>query len=164
MVGDWPGYYSLYCDPKTSLVHDRLGLSPYPIGPAGKSLAYGGGHTFALTKQGAPKAEALKLLLYLTATEQQLGEARQGCVPVRRSVMKQMQGEASQENHARLAMLEKVIAEHILIPPKFARYPEVEDVLWRTVQKAFLGEVEIDDALRYMTEQISAIVQGAVQV
>lgn len=160
MVGDWPGYYSLYRDPRISAVHDRLGLSPYPVGPAGKSLAYGGGHTFALTKQGAPKVEALELLLYLTATEQQLGEARQGCVPVRRSVMKKMQSEASQENHARLAMLEKVIAEHILIPPKLARYPEVEEVLWRTVQKAFLGEMEIDGALKYMTEQISQIVWG----
>jgi len=160
MVGDWPGYYSLYRDPKISAVHDRLGLSPYPVGPTGRSLAYGGGHTFALTKQGAPKAEALELLLYLTATEQQLGEARQGCVPVRGSVMKQMQSEADEANRARLAMLEKVIAEHILIPPKFTRYPEVEEVLWRTVQKAFLGEMEIDDALRHMTEQIGQIVRG----
>ena len=163
MVGDWPGYYSLYRDPKISAVSDRLGLSPYPVGPAGKSLAYGGGHTFALTKQGAPKGDALKLLLYLTSTEQQIGEARQGCVPVRRSVMKQMQDEADEANRVRLAMLEKVITGHILIPPKFARYPEVEEVLWRTVQKAFLGEMEIDDALRYMTEQISAIVRQDVR-
>ena len=163
MVGDWPGYYSLYRDAKISAVHDRLGLSPYPSGPAGKSLAYGGGHTFALTKQGAPKSDALKLLRFLTATEQQIGEARQGCVPVRRSVMKQMQREANQEDQARLAMLEKVIAEHILIPPKFARYPEVEEVLWRTVQRAFLGEMEIDDALKHMTEQISQIVQEPVE-
>ena len=160
MVGDWPGYYSLYRDHNISAVHDRLGLSPYPFGPAGKSLAYGGGHTFALTKQGAKKVEALKLQLYLTAREQQLSEARQGCVPVRLSVMKQMQGEADEENRARLAMLEKVIADHILIPPKFARYPEVEEVLWRTVQRAFLGEIEIDDALKHMTEQISQIVRG----
>ena len=160
MVGDWPGYYSLYRDAKISAVHDRLGLSPYPAGPAGKSLAYGGGHTFALTKQGAPESDALELLLYLTATEQQIGEARRGCVPVRRSVMKQMQSEANQANHARLAMLEKVIAKHILIPPKFARYPEVEEVLWRTVQRAFLGEMEIDDALKHMTEQISQILRG----
>src|SRR2546429_1327930 len=32
MVGDWPGYYSLYRDARISLVHDRLGLSPYPDG------------------------------------------------------------------------------------------------------------------------------------
>jgi multiple sugar transport system substrate-binding protein len=163
MVGDWPGYYSLYRDSKISAVHDRLGLRPYPVGPAGKSLAYGGGHTFALTKLGAQKPEALRLLLYLTASEQQLSEARQGCVPVRRSVMKHMQSEADEANRARLGMLEKVIAEHILIPPKFARYPEVEEVLWRTVQKAFLGEMEIDAALDSMTSQISQIVQNDVR-
>jgi len=160
MVGDWPGYYSLYCDAKISAVHNRLGLSTYPIGPAGKSLSYGGGHTFALTKTGVNKRAALELLLYLTAPEQQLREARQGCVPVRRSVMKQMQGEADEANRARLAMLEKVIAEHVLIPPKFARYPEVEEVLWRTVQRAFVGEIEIDDALRHMTRRTNQIVRG----
>jgi multiple sugar transport system substrate-binding protein len=160
MMGDWPGYYSLYRDAKISAVHNRLGLSPYPTGPAGKSLSYGGGHTFGLTKNGVNKPQALDLLLYLTAPEQQLREARQGCVPVRRSVMKQMQGEADEANRARLAMLEKVIAEHILIPPKFARYPEVEEVLWRTVQRAFLGEIEVDDALRHMTQQINQIVRG----
>jgi multiple sugar transport system substrate-binding protein len=163
MVGDWPGYYRLYRDKKISAVHDRLGLSPYPTGPAGKSLSYGGGHTFALTKNGASKSEALELLLYLIAFDQQLEEARQGCVPVRHSVMKLMQAQADEANHARLAMLEKVIAEQILIPPKFARYPEIEEVLWRTVQQAFLGKIEIDDALKNMTMQVSAIVRGAVR-
>jgi multiple sugar transport system substrate-binding protein len=164
MVGDWPGYYSLYRDAKISAVHDRLGLCPYPIGPAGKSLSYGGAHTFALTKQGGDKPKALDLLLYLTAPEQQLGEARKGCVPVRRSVMKQMQREADETNRARLAMLEQVIADHVLIPPKFARYPEVEEVLWRTVQRAFLGKIGIDEALKSMTEQISQIVQQRTEV
>jgi multiple sugar transport system substrate-binding protein len=163
MVGDWPGYYSLYRDSKISAVHDRLGLSPYPVGPAGKSLAYGGGHTFALTKRGVKRPEALELLLYLTAPEQQLGEARQGCVPVRASVMKQMQQETDQANRARLAMLEHVIAGQILIPPKLARYPEIEEVLWRTVQRGFMGEIEIDDALKSMTKQVAAIVRGGVR-
>ncbi len=163
MVGDWPGYYSLYRNVKISAVHDRLGLSPYPSGSAGKSLAYGGGHTFALTKKGVNRPEALQLLLHLTAFDQQLGEARHGCVPVRRSVMKQMQSEADTANSARLVMLEQVIADHILIPPKFARYPEVEEVLWRTVQRAFLSEIEIVEALQHMTEQITAIVRGEVR-
>jgi multiple sugar transport system substrate-binding protein len=160
MVGDWPGYYSLYRDAEISQVHDRLALSPYPVGPTGKSLAYGGGHTFALTKQGVSKPEALELLLYLTAAEQQLLEARNGCIPVRRSVMQQMQREADPASQARLTMLEKVIAEHILIPPKFARYPEIEEVLWRSVQRAMIGELPVDEALSHMREQISVIVQG----
>ena len=161
MVGDWPGYYSLYRDREISAVHDRLGLSRYPKGPAEKSLAYGGGHTFALTRRGAGKPEAFELLLHLTAPEQQLFEARKGCVPVRRSIMQQLQSEADPANRARLAMLEEVINDHILIPPKFARYPEVEEVLWKTVQKAMVGEIEIDAALKQMTRQISQIV-GAV--
>ncbi|PYS75904.1 MAG: ABC transporter substrate-binding protein [Acidobacteria bacterium] len=160
MAGDWPGYYALYRDPAVSEVHDRLGLSPYPAGPAGKSLAYGGGHTFALTRRGAARPEALKLLLHLTAPEQQLLEARCGCVPVRRSVMQRVQAEADEQNRARLAMLEEVIAGHTLIPPKFARYPEVEEVLWRTVQRAILGELTVNDALAHMTGQIGRIVGG----
>ena len=159
MVGDWPGYYSLYRDPCISAVHDRLGLSPYPVGPTGKSLAYGGGHTFALTRRGIRRPQALELLLHLTAPEQQLFEARQGCVPVRRSIMQQMQNEADVANGSRLAMLEKVISNHILIPPRFARYPQVEEVLWRTVQRAILGEITVDEALKHMTAQISQIVR-----
>ncbi len=160
MVGDWPGYYALYRDPSISKVHDRLGLSRYPAGPAGKSLAYGGGHTFALTKRGIGRPEALQLLLHLTAADQQLLEARNGCVPVRRSVMQKMQHEADPENRKRLAMLEEVIGGHILIPPKLARYPEVEEVLWHTVQRAMIGEMEVDVALRQMTEGIARIVKG----
>jgi multiple sugar transport system substrate-binding protein len=155
MLGDWPGYYSLYRDPKISRVHDRLGLSPYPVGPAGKSLAYGGGHTFALTQSGAGRQEAVDLLLHLTSPEQQLVEARNGCVPVRRSIMRRVQEEAEPDNRARLAMLENVIAESILVPPQFARYPEVEEVLWRTVQRVIMSEVAIDAALEMMTEQVA---------
>jgi len=158
MVGDWPGYYGLYRDASVSVVHDRLGLSPYPNGPSGRSLSYGGGHTFALTKRGADKPEALDLLLHLTAFDQQMLEARNGCVPVRKSVMKATQAEADSANRARLLMLEEVVSEHILIPPKFARYPEVEEVLWRTVQRVMVGELGVDDGLRKITEQIKGIV------
>jgi multiple sugar transport system substrate-binding protein len=159
MAGDWPGYYSLYRDPSISQVHDRLGLSPYPVGPAKKSLSYGGGHMFALTKHGADKSETLELLLHLTAYEQQLFEARKGSAPVRRSVMRQMQSEADKANQSRLAMLEKVIARQILIPPKFARYPKVEEVLWRTVQRVMIGRTTVDEGLRHMREQIKQIVR-----
>ena len=158
MVCDWPGYYSFYRDPEISAVHDRFDIVPYPVGPNGASLSYGGGHTFALTQGGAKKRQALELLLFLTAFEQQLLEARLGCVPVRRSVMQKMQSETDDTNRARLAMLDDVIQKHILLPPKFARYPEVEEVLWRTVQSAILGRIEIKAALTSMRRQIEKIV------
>src|SRR2546429_8077718 len=65
MVGDWPGYYSLYRDARISLVHDRLGLSPYPAGPAGTSLAYGGGGTLSVAEHGGKKDPAVLLFLHL---------------------------------------------------------------------------------------------------
>ena len=76
---------------------------------------------------------------------------------------KQMQQETDRANRARLAMLEQVIAGQILIPPKLACYPEIEEVLWRTVQQAFLGEIEIDDALKSMTKQVGAVVRRDVR-
>ena len=74
--------------------------------------------------------------------------------------MRQMQQEADAADRARLALLAEVIAEHILIPPKFARYPEVEEVLWRTVQQALTGQLQVDDALTHMRAQIGQIVQA----
>lgn len=158
MVGDFPGVYSLYQDPRVSVVGDRLGLSPYPTGPAGTSLAYGGGHTFGLTLKGAENPYALELLMFLTDFEQQLLEARHGSVPVRRSVMTEMKDKANDFEYARLEMLENVISEHILIPPKFARFPQIEEVVWLTVQRAILGQKTIDAALHFMREQIQQIV------
>jgi multiple sugar transport system substrate-binding protein len=158
MVCDWPGYYSLYRDANISAVYNRFALTPYPVGPANRSLSYGGGHTFALSKRGAQNPDALELLLFLTAFDQQLLEARNGCVPVRRTVMTAMQAEADDANRERLAMLDNVIAEHILVPPKFAQYPEVEAVLWRTVQSAIVGRLAVDDALASVREQIEQIV------
>lgn len=158
MVCDWPGYYSLYRNPAISAVSDRLGLTRYPVGPSGKSLSYGGGHTFALTKQGINDPNACELLMFLTDFERQLSEARNGCIPVRRTVMQTMQNEADAANRERLAMLDNVIQEHILIPPKFALYPEVEEVLWRTVRSAIIGQMTVDGALSHMRIQIEQIV------
>jgi len=161
MVCDWPGYYSLYRDPEVSAVHDRFALTPYPVGPAGRSLSYGGGHTFALTKRGVDNPLALELLLFLTDLEQQMLEARQGCVPVRGTVMKAMQAEADDTNRARLAMLDDVIAQHILVPPKFAQYPEVEAVLWHRVQSAIVGKISVDKALGQIRKQIQEILRAS---
>jgi len=157
MVGDWPGYYGDYCDARTSRVHDRFALVRYPLGPTGASLVYGGSHTFALTQQGARKAEALALLRFLVAPDQQLLEARHGAVPVRQSIMRVVQGEAAPVAKARWETLEAAMTG-VVIPPKFARYPEVEEVLWKTVQAAMTGHLSIDEALRRMTSQIRSIV------
>ena len=159
MVGDWPGYYGDYCDPNTSAVHDRFAVALYPVGPKGLSLVYGGSHTFALTRHGASKPEALELLRFLTAPNRQLLEARHGSVPVRTSVMKIIQGEAGLAERRRWQALESAMSG-VLIPPKFGSYPEVEQVLWKTVQAAMVGNISVNGALRQITEQVRSIVVG----
>ena len=158
MVCDWPCYYSLYRYSSDSVVHDKFALARYPAGPAGRSLSYGGGHTFALTNRGKDNAAAVELLLFLTDFEQQLLEARLGCVPVRRTVMEAMRAESDENNRKRLGMLDDVISNHILVPPKFAQYPEVESVLWRTVQSAIVGDITVQEALRSIRRKIERIV------
>ncbi|HAJ34769.1 MAG TPA: ABC transporter substrate-binding protein [Chloroflexi bacterium] len=158
LVGDWPGYYADYCA-ADSPVRNRFALARYPVGPSGKSLVYGGSHTFALTRCGAENADALALLRFLTAPEQQLVEARQGAVPVRASVMQIVQQGAAPTEQQRWQTLADAITS-VVIPPKFSRYPLVEEVLWKTVQAAMIGALSIDDALHKMTIQIADIVAG----
>jgi len=160
MVGDWPGYYQDYQDSPVSQVSGRFALSRYPTGPSGQSRVYGGGHTFGLTLRGINNPEAVALLKFLTAPEQQLLEARHGAIPVRSSVMKQTQLESLPAELQRWKTLEKVIVEDIIIPPRFARYPEVEEVLWKTVQAGMVADLSIDQALHQMTVQIKDIVQS----
>lgn len=160
MVGDWPGYYGTYRLSSESAVVDRFQVVPYPVGPSGYARAYGGGHTFGLTFRGVEKPEALSLLRFLTAPPQQVEEARRGMVPVRQSVLAQIKVESSGDERKRWETLEGVIREQIIIPPKFARYLMVEEVLWTTVQAAIIGQIEIDTALHDITERIRAIVRG----
>ena len=157
LVCDWPAYYRSYLDPATSQVADRFAVAPYPTGPQGVSLTYGGSHTFGLTRKGAESREALELLRFLTSAQCQTGEARRGSVPVRFSVMQRIQEGATLVEQARWRALEDVIANRVLIPPKFSAYPEVEEVLWRTVQGAMLGRIEIDSALESMSQRVEDI-------
>lgn len=160
MVGDWPGFYGAYRDRSVSRIADSFRVIPYPIGPSGKARTYGGSHSFALTHRGAQNPEAMALLRFLTAPEQQLTEAQRGSVPVRQSVMAQIKAESTTGERERWETLEYVIREQIIIPPKFAQYPVVEEVLWTTVQAAITNHLDVDTALATMTEHIHHIIWG----
>lgn len=160
MIGDWPAYYRAHLDPAQSRVHDRFAVAAYPIGPSGASKAYGGAHTFALTPRGALNPDAVELLRFLTAPERQLEEASRGSVPVRRSVMKLIHASASEKDLHRWRTLEAVIDASILIPPKMRCYPEIEAVLWRTVQSAIVGAIGEEAALHSMVNRITEIIEA----
>jgi len=73
------------------------------------------------------------LLRFLTSPQQQLAEAKRGSVPVRPAVLGEVLSEAAPLEAERWKLLETVIANDALIPPKLTYYPEIEEILWRTV-------------------------------
>ena len=155
MICDWPGYYGTYRDPAVSQVSDRFGLARMPGGPGGTHKAYAGSHTFALTRRGIERAEAIQLLRFLTSPERQLQEGRRGSVPVRPAVLEQIRSEAPAAESERWRLLDCVIAEDVLFPPSIPYYPEIEDLLWRTVRSAMTDEMGIPAALDAMERGIA---------
>lgn len=160
MVCDWPGYYGSYRE-SSSAVRDRFRVARMPAGPWGRVCCYSGSHTFALTSLGANLPEARALLDFLTAPEQQLTEAEQGSVAVRQSVMARQERSAQGDDAQRLALLRESIANDLIIPPKLAYYPRIEEILWRTVRSAMTGEIGIPEALGQMEMKIAECVANA---
>ncbi len=157
MVADLPGYYGSYCD-SDSPVRGKFRIARMPAGPSGRTCCYAGSHTFALTRRGADKDEARALLQFLTAPEQQAMEARQGSVPVRRSVMEMQRQTASGDDAERLLLLVHSIESDLFVVPKMPGYPEIENILWRTVRRAMLGALDIEEALAQIEARVAEYV------
>ena len=144
MVSDWPGSYHLYRDPATCRVADRVGLALLPAGPAGIRAAYAGCHSFAMTRAARRTRKARwRCVGHLTSFESQLGEARQGAIPCRASALAAVRVGGRPPNLP-CADRWRLLAETeqtMIVPPRFAAYPQCEDALWRNVQRAMIGEV-----------------------
>lgn len=77
--------------------------------------------------------------------------------PVRYSVMEQRQASAQPRQRARWKALQEVIEHHVLIPPTLACYPEMEEVIWKTVQAAVVGTMAVSESLESITQQMQQI-------
>lgn len=156
LAADWPAYYGLLTDPKTSTVADKFGVALYPEGPAGTRAVYAGGHSFAIPTSVKDLDGALALVRFLTSAESQYVEAQTGAIAPRSAVMARVRSEtpAGTVHAKRLALLEETIQSHMLTFPKFAAYPKVEEVCAETLQAAIRGQVMLPRALEYMEQQV----------
>ncbi len=158
MIGDWPGFYGLYQKRETCAVFDQFDVAVYPAGPAGLRRSYAGGHSFAIPKAARDPEGGLVLAKYLTSPEVQFHEASVGGhTPVRVSVFEKVKAMQSGRDARRMAALEETINHYAMIPPKFARYPLVEDILWTGVQSAMTGERTPKEALALMEKQVEEV-------
>jgi ABC-type glycerol-3-phosphate transport system substrate-binding protein len=76
-------------------------------------------------------------------------------VPTRPSVLARVRSEASPPEAERWSLLDLVVANNMLIPPRLSYYPEIEEILWRTVRSAMTGEMPVDTALETMQRRIA---------
>lgn len=163
MVCDWPGSYHLYQNPETCRVAGRVALALLPRGPAGVRAAYAGCHSFAIPRSSGNIEGGLALLHFLTSFEAQIAEARHGSIPCRATVLQRIREEAVTDADAvqrweLLAETERIM----IVPPRFALYPQCEDAIWQAVQQAMLGAMSPADALNRAAEEAQMIVGGRV--
>jgi multiple sugar transport system substrate-binding protein len=163
MIGDWPGFYGLYQKRETCEVFDQFDVAVYPAGPAGIRKSYAGGHTFAIPKTARDPEGGLALARYLTSPEVQWYEASvSGHTPVRQSVFDKMKSTLSgqgpiERDARRMSALEETITYYAMIPPKFAKYPLIEDILWVGVQEAITGKQTPKEALLLMEKKVREV-------
>jgi multiple sugar transport system substrate-binding protein len=161
MIGDWPGFYGLYQKRETCPIFDQFDVAVYPAGPGGIRKSYAGGHTFAIPKAARDPEGGLALAKYLTSPEVQWYEASvSGHTPVRQSIfnkMKAQSGQGTEHDAKRMAALEETITHYAMIPPKFAKYPLIEDILWSGVQEAMIGKYTPKQSLLMMEKKVREV-------
>lgn len=158
MVGDFPGFYGLYQKRETCAVFDQFDVAVYPSGPAGIRRSYAGGHSFAIPKAARDPEGGLTLAKYLTSPEVQWHEAStEGHTPVRKSIFEKLKSTQSGRDAKRMAVLEETINQYAMIPPKFAKYPLIEDILWVGVQDAMMGKQTPKEVLLVMEKKVEEV-------
>ena len=159
MVCDWPGSHHLYRSPSTCAVWDRIGLAALPAGPAGSNAAYGGCHSFAISATARNADGATALLRFLTSPDAQLAEARRGAIPCRASALTRIREETSADpDESRRWHLLADAQRSMIVPPRFAAYPRCEDLIWRSVQRAMVGDWTAREAVTNACRGIEPLV------
>lgn len=159
MVTDWPGSHYLYVERTTSRVARRTSVALLPTGFTGRRAAYAGCHSFAIARRARNKKGALALLRFLTSTESQKAEARLGSIPTRESVLRAIRREVRPNpfEARRWRMLAETMATALIIPPRFASYPECEAAIWRSVQRALTGRLTPTAAVKAAAAAVRAV-------
>ncbi len=161
LIADWPGSYHLYRNPESCRVAGRIGLASLPAGSAGVRAAYAGCHSFAIARAAHNRDGAVALLQFLTSFDAQLGEARRGAIPCRASALARVREEAASDPvEAHRWTLLADTERTMIIPPRFAAYPQCEEAIWQAVQQAMIGHRSPARAVQHAAHEVQAIVES----
>lgn len=151
---NWAYAWLLAQSPK-SPVRDKVGMSPLPHFPDGKSVATLGGWHIGISKYSDVKDDAWKFVEYVTSYETQKKLALNlGWNPGR----KDLYGDADiLERLPYFAELEKVL-EHAYPRPTRPYYPQMSQVLQKYLNSALAGTISPEEALKSSEKEIQDII------
>jgi hypothetical protein len=67
--------------------------------------------------------------------------------------MKAQSAQGTEHDAKRMAALEETITHYVMIPPNFANYPLIEDILWSGVQEVMTGKYAAKESLILMEKK-----------
>jgi len=150
-------------DPSKSVVVGKVGYAPLPAGPAG---AFTGvwGWGFSISSQSKQPDAAWAVLVWLTSKENQKRYLELGGTVSRRSALEDPDLQAEYPYfEATLAALEQAAALADLglgVVPKVPYWLDLADVMGSIGSQAFVGQIEVDEALKQIQDAALSLVQG----
>ncbi|MBX3082334.1 MAG: extracellular solute-binding protein [Anaerolineae bacterium] len=147
---EWYGWYSYFQDPKSCpTIAGKFGLTRGFLGFAGEGArptGWAGAHAFSIPTAAKNKEAAAQLIKFLTSEAVAYDEAKLGFLPVRDDVWTRLINDASSAanplDKVRLETAQLQISEDFKTPPITADWIPISNVLYPTIQKIILGDVE----------------------
>ncbi|WP_056829861.1 ABC transporter substrate-binding protein [Paenibacillus sp. Soil787] len=158
IYSEWPGWYSILDDPRSSKVADKFDVIRAPAGPSGIHPGWGGAHGFAITKVSKNKQAAAALIKFLTSTENMTNESRLGATPVRISVWEQVlsaakSGDGRKQNFYNT--LNIALKEDFRTPPRIKQWIPLSNILYPYLQKIIIGNMSPQEGLDAAAKEIT---------
>jgi multiple sugar transport system substrate-binding protein len=142
MAAAWPGGYGAIraCD-----LYDRLRPAPYFAGDA-RRVSYAGCHSWAIPKSCGDVGAAVDLVVALCSAEAARLEAAGGgvCAHVEAFAGLEPRDEVDAQ---RLDITRRTITDAMITYPPLARFPEVEDAGWSSINAALRGKIGASQAV-----------------
>jgi multiple sugar transport system substrate-binding protein len=152
---DWPGFYGYFGDAKSCPnIAGKFGLATGFTGFAGanaRRIGWAGAHAFSIPKQARQKEAAAQLIKFLTSEKIAYEEAKLGPLPCRNDVWARVIADAEKSanplDKQRLEIASKQIGEDFKTPRLTAKWIPVSDVVFPTLQKIMIGDVDAKTGL-----------------
>jgi multiple sugar transport system substrate-binding protein len=159
---DWPGYSTVFNDPKSSKVAGNVGIIVQPAGSSGKHTGWSGTHGFSVTEACKNKEAAASLILWLTNDDSQKIEAANGSLPTRPAVWEWDIAQAADNPYKKqvLSTFQEAAKYAFPVPP-IAEWIEISNVVYPELQAAILGDKTPKAALDSAADKATKVLQDA---